>query len=210
MDGPPEARSRRGRKPALDAETEIQILLDAGLTVLRRSGYERATLDEVLAESGLSTRSLYRHFETKDDLLRAVYRRDAEAAIAQVVNSVASASTSLEGLEHWVHELLSFAFDPGRSHRAQVLGFRGRRTAEGLVAEYERSTELFLAPLISVLERGKTDGTFPNADPVVDAQVINALVATVVDYANAFRRPKLARQDAANYVMQWASGKLRR
>ncbi len=184
------------------------MLLDAGLAVLRRTGYERATLEEILAESGLSTRSLYRHYKTKDDLLRAVFRRDADRAIAAVKDSVGSAATPFEGLERWVDEFLSFAFDRGRSRRAQVLGFRGRRSVGALDQEYERMTKQLIAPLITVLEDGKADGTFPSAQPELDAQMIHALAMTVIDGAGAFRQVRLGRDDALAFVMQWASAKL--
>ena len=56
---------------------EQQALIDAGLAVLRRHGSEGLTVNDVLAEAGLSTRAFYRHFESKDALVLAIYAHDA-------------------------------------------------------------------------------------------------------------------------------------
>ena len=201
--------SGRGRKPVLAADVELRLLLDAGLAVLRRSGYERATLADVLAESGLSTRAFYRQFRTTDDLLRAVYRRDVDIAIARVVTTIYSAPTPTDGLELWVREMLSFAFDEGRSRRAHLLGFRGRKSPAALASEHQRGTDQFVAPLVALLAAGVQDGSFPGAQPELDAETILALVVTISDAEEAFRKPKLGREEAVAYVLSWALPKLR-
>jgi AcrR family transcriptional regulator len=204
-----ETSSGRGRKPFLAADVELRLLLDAGLAVLRRNGYERATLVDVLAESGLSTRAFYRQFRTTDDLLRAVFRRDVDIAIANLVATIDTAATPVEGLELWVREMLSFAFDPGRSRRANLLGFRGHRSSAALASEYERATTQFVVPLVNLLQVGAQEGVFPNARPDLDAETILGLVVTISDAAKAFRKPKLGREEAVAYVLSWALPKLR-
>src|SRR6202050_5878896 len=71
--------SRAGRPRRFEAEGELRILLDAALAVMGRNGYVDAAVADILREADLSTRSFYRHFESKDQLLCALYRREAEA-----------------------------------------------------------------------------------------------------------------------------------
>jgi len=47
-------------------------LLEAATSVLARSGFERATLDEIVREAGFSKGAFYFHFESKDDLFWAM------------------------------------------------------------------------------------------------------------------------------------------
>ena len=47
-------------------------LLEAATCVLARSGFERATLDEIVREAGFSKGAFYVHFESKDDLFWAM------------------------------------------------------------------------------------------------------------------------------------------
>ena len=70
---------RAGRPRRFEAEDELRILFDAALVVMERNGYHDAAVADILAEADLSTRSFYRHFESKDQLLCALYRREAEA-----------------------------------------------------------------------------------------------------------------------------------
>jgi TetR/AcrR family fatty acid metabolism transcriptional regulator len=43
-------------------------LLEAAASVLARSGFDRATVDEIVREAGFSKGAFYVHFESKDDL----------------------------------------------------------------------------------------------------------------------------------------------
>jgi AcrR family transcriptional regulator len=182
------------------------MLLDAGLAVLRRNGYERATLDDVLAESGLSTRAVYRHFRTIDELLCAVFRKDADRAVDKLVSRLAQAETPLDGLQEWVDEVLSLAYNPRRKQRLQLVGFQS--SAAGLRAELERGRECSIAPLVAVLRAGKTDGSFPNAEPELDAPAISALVTTAINGSEAFRQLLPTRDDAVDYLMRFILPKL--
>ena len=47
-------------------------ILDSAYTLFRRKGYARANVDEIAAASGITKRSLYAHFTSKDELLAAV------------------------------------------------------------------------------------------------------------------------------------------
>ncbi len=47
-------------------------MLEAATSVLARSGFERATLDEIVREAGFSKGAFYVHFDSKDDLFWAM------------------------------------------------------------------------------------------------------------------------------------------
>jgi AcrR family transcriptional regulator len=204
------AGARRGRRPDLAPEIERKILLDAGLAVLRRNGCERATLDDVLAQSGLSTRAVYRHFRTVDELLCAVFRRDADQAVAKLVSRLAQADTPLNRLEAWVDEVLSFAYNPHRNQRLHLVGFRGFHSpGGGLQTEFERGRERSIAPLVEILEAGKADGTFPNAESELDARAIQAVITSLITGSGPVRRLLPTREDAFAYIMRLILPKLR-
>lgn len=183
------------------------MLIDAGLAVLRRTGYERATLDEILGECGLGTRAFYRHFQTKDELLLVIYRLEADAAVRRIAKRVAADDDPLVALAAWVDDLLSIAFDSKRSSRAKMLWSDGARGATGYHDEHQRSMSLFAAPLVPVLEAGLRSGVFPRADPEADARTINAIAWSVIagfpDDA-----PRLAADTARDHVLRFALGAL--
>jgi len=205
--GSPTPRSqRRGRRPDLPPDVERGLLLDAGLAVLRRNSYGRATLDDVLAESGLSTRAVYRHFRTIDELLCAVYRRDADQAVNMLTSRLAHADTPLRGLQEWVDEVLSLAYNARRKRRLHLFDLQS--SAGGMQAERELGRQRSIAPLVDVLRAGKTDGTFPLAEPELDAPAIMAIAATAINGSAAIRRLLPKRDDAFAYVMRFVLPKL--
>lgn len=54
-------------------------LIDVASKLFNRFGYHAAGVDKVIAEAGIAKTTLYRHFETKEDLIVAVLKRiDAE------------------------------------------------------------------------------------------------------------------------------------
>ncbi len=78
---------KRGRPPA----TTIEALQETALAVINRVGYERATLETIAAEAGVSTRTLHRYFATKADIVwsgteqSAVILRDGFARISNEI-----------------------------------------------------------------------------------------------------------------------------
>lgn len=59
-------------------------LLDAAYRSFYRKGFSRSGLDEIAAEAGVTKRTLYYHFPSKDDLLAAMLERQAGPALQQI------------------------------------------------------------------------------------------------------------------------------
>jgi AcrR family transcriptional regulator len=72
------------------AEERRQQIMEAALACFARKGYYKTTMDDIVAESGLSKGSLYWYFKSKDDLFVSLVksffldmRQDSEAILAQ-------------------------------------------------------------------------------------------------------------------------------
>jgi AcrR family transcriptional regulator len=165
---------RPGRPRRYAAAEELQLLLDAAFEVIRRKGYGEATVGDILAESGLSTRSFYRHFGSKDELLHALFRRDAEQFAAAVKQRVEAAPNPAAALEVWIDEILGFGFDRPRTRRAAVLGSAAAKSSLD-PDETRRALQLLVEPLVGVLTAGAADGSFPLVEPDGDAGLVSAL-----------------------------------
>lgn len=57
-------------RPNVSAERRAQIIR-AALACFMRKGYNNTTMNDIVAESGLSKGAIYWYFESKDDLLRS-------------------------------------------------------------------------------------------------------------------------------------------
>ena len=107
------------------AVDEVRALVEGGLAVLRRHGAAGLTVAEVLAEAGLSTRAFYRHFQSKDELVLAVFEQEAQRRYAGLEAQLAKAASPRAALETWVDEMLSLGLraPAGPAHQ----GARRRR-----------------------------------------------------------------------------------
>ena len=70
--------------------------MDAALKVMRRNGFQGASVQDILDRAGLSTRAFYRQFQSKDDLLLAMFRTASGADVDTVARRVEEAPTSVE------------------------------------------------------------------------------------------------------------------
>jgi len=168
--------ARSGRPRRYESEDELRILLDAALVVMERNGYVDAAVADILREADLSTRSFYRHFESKDQLLCALFRREADAVAARLRAKVNGADSPRAALDAWIDEILSFGHHRVRAARVSVLGSPGAMKAEGYVDEMRHASEILTAPLEGLLRDGAADGSFPLADPVADAPLVRSVV----------------------------------
>lgn len=173
---PSPAAVRPGRPRRFESEDELRLLLNAALAVMERNGYADATVADILREANLSTRSFYRNFESKDQLLCALYRREAEAAAARLRAKVGAAPSPQAALDAWIDEIVSLGHHRAKAARVRVLTSPGAMRAEGYAEETRRAATLLMEPLEALLAAGTTDGSFPLADPPADAPLIRSVV----------------------------------
>ena len=66
------------------AEKTRRRILDCAYELFYRKGFGRAGVDEIAASAGVTKRTLYYHFESKDELLAAVLNLHHELAFARI------------------------------------------------------------------------------------------------------------------------------
>jgi AcrR family transcriptional regulator len=191
--------TRAGRPRRFESDDELRILLDAALVVMERNGYVDAAVADILREADLSTRSFYRHFESKDQLLCALFRREADAAAARLRAKVDAAATPRAALQAWIDEILSFGHHRVKAARVSVLGSPGAMRAAGYVDEMRHASVVLTAPLEALLRDGEADGSFPRADPVADAPLVRSVVWAAAGL-NPAREKATSRTEAARQV----------
>lgn len=69
-----EVSTRRGPLAERDQQRRAQ-LLDAGLQAFGTGGFAASAIESICADAHVGTRSFYRYFDGKEDLLRGVYDR---------------------------------------------------------------------------------------------------------------------------------------
>ena len=86
-------------------------ILAASLRCFAREGFHRATMQDIVAESGLSPGALYRYFSAKDELIAAIATRHHAAELA-LLRDASARDDVREALGDLVHAFLNRLSDP--------------------------------------------------------------------------------------------------
>ena len=92
--------SSHGRKPRADAQRNRERILAIAKQAFTRSGAD-TTLDDIAKQAGVGPGTLYRHFPTREELLKAVYRNELEQ-LAAAAKRLAETMTPVAALRAWL------------------------------------------------------------------------------------------------------------
>jgi AcrR family transcriptional regulator len=192
--------TRRRDKLAPDPGVRSAILSAASKSV-REQGVRGLSIAAVLDRAQLSTRAFYRHFDSKDQLVAAVFLEMARVEMRRLRRNMADAAGPIEAVTAWVDARLDLAFD-------EDIKSDLRRLSTEAQSQMFASPELIapayaemLEPLIEQLERGLAQGLFHDIDPSTEAQSIQGVV-----WANTERQwaaGDCARADVREHVLRF-------
>jgi len=89
-----------GRKPRADAQRNRERILEIAKQAFTRSGAD-TSLDDIAKQAGVGPGTLYRHFPTREELLKAVYRNELEN-LATAGEKFAETMSPVEALRAWL------------------------------------------------------------------------------------------------------------
>ena len=165
-------RTRRRDKLGPDPTVRREILLAAS-AVLREQGVPGLGIAAVLDRAGLSTRAFYRHFDSKEELVAAVFLETARVEQRRLRRRMAAATTEIEAVTAWIDGRLDLAFDDSVGSDLRRLSLEAQSQSPGLV---QPAYAEMLKPLRDALQRGLQAGVFHHIDPVTEAQFIHGVV----------------------------------
>jgi len=172
-------------------DTERLKLMAAAEQVLERGGWWGFKLECVLRQARLSTRSFYRHFAGKDDLLSALLEGEL-LAIADYLKSLGdNASSPVERVWLYIDALIDLAFDQRIIKPASLFALHWRKLLPEYPGVVQRCTIALTEPLAGALDEGHRAGKLMCPDPTAEAKAIFFLISST-----AFDRPNVPGKDA--------------
>lgn len=168
-------RTRRRDKLAPDPAVRRQILSAASKT-LREEGVGGFSIAAVLKRAELGTRAFYRHFDSKDELVAALFLDMSIVEERRLRRRMASARDEIDAVAAWIDGRLDLAFDDNIRSDLRRVSMEAQSQMFASANLVQPAYAQMLKPLSEALQRGMRDGVFHHVDPVTDAQAIHAVV----------------------------------
>lgn len=113
------------REQGSDSRTKRQQILDAAYVVFSRSGYHRATVDEIIALAETGKGTVYNYFGNKEQLFYTLIKERSAGFEAMLENMVASHIGPLEKVEAITRIFLEFYTENAELWRVLMHEMRG-------------------------------------------------------------------------------------
>jgi AcrR family transcriptional regulator len=173
--------TKRKRAAHLGPERRRPEVLDAALKLFLEGGYQGTSMDAVARAAGVTKPVVYACFDSKDQLFRALLRREEERILAEIQGAFANAdledpeSTLIEGMTGF---LRAVAASPD-VYRLIFLGEGGGNLAVAQRIQRGRESQV---EALSALARGwlETRGKKP-ADLDKTARVLGNAIASIAE-----------------------------
>jgi AcrR family transcriptional regulator len=168
-------RTRRRSKLAPDPDVH-RVIVSAAAETLREQGVRGLSVSAVLDRAALSTRAFYRHFDSKDQVVAAVFLEMAGAEKRRLQRKMSRAAGPVEAVAAWIDGRLDLAFDESIKSDLRRLSVEAQSQMFAAPELIQPAFDEMLTPLIDQLSRGLADGVFHDVDPVTEAQSIQGVV----------------------------------
>jgi AcrR family transcriptional regulator len=176
---PPDRMSapRTRRRDKLDPDPAVRRdILAAASQSLRENGVRGLSIAAVLERAGLSTRAFYRHFDSKDELVAAVFLETARGERRRLQRRMAAAATEIEAVAAWIDGRLDLAFDDNIKSDLRRLSLEAQSQTSASPGLVQPAYAEMLKPLSEALQSGLQRGVFHHIDPVTYAEFIQGVV----------------------------------
>ena len=167
--------TRRREKLAPDPEVRRAILAAASKSI-REQGVRGLSVATVLAHTQLGTRAFYRHFQSKDQLVAAVFLEMARVETRRLRKKMADAPGAIDAVAAWIDARLDLAFDDHIKSDLRRLSLEAQSQMFASPEMIQPAYTAMLEPLAEQLERGLDQGVFRGIDPLTEALSIQGVV----------------------------------
>jgi AcrR family transcriptional regulator len=146
------AKRPRGR-PAIPREVQRQRLVDAALRAIQKTQYEKVSVALIVREAGMSSRSFYDHFDSKEDLVAEIVNDQGRRLLGMLDQIFRETKGDRERVSRAMHAYLEL-FPAGTVDLERLGGEAGQRVRELRQKYVMALTELVLRQYERAFARG--------------------------------------------------------
>jgi AcrR family transcriptional regulator len=171
------AVGRATRRDKLGPDPEVRrAILAAASKIVREQGVRGLNVVEVLERCHLGTRAFYRHFESKEQLVSAVFREAAVSEMRRLRRKMRASATPIDAVVAWIDGRLDVAFDSGVGSSLRQVSLEAQTLMFSSPELVQAALDTMLKPLVEQLQRGLHEGVFHDIDPATDAEIVQGAV----------------------------------
>jgi AcrR family transcriptional regulator len=165
----------RRKKLAPDPDVR-RAIVDAASKSVREQGVRGLSVAAVLERARLSTRAFYRHFDSKDQLVAAVFLEMTRTEAVRLRTKMAEATDPIEAVAAWIDGRLDLAFDEDIKLELRQVSLDAQSKVFSSPDMVTPAYGAVLEPLIEQLQRGLELGVFKDIVPPIAAKSIHGVV----------------------------------
>jgi len=170
---PPRRRIMRGRPRQLDDTVRRERVIAAAEHVFVELGYSAASMDGIARRAGMSKKTIYQVFETKQDLFTAVIESRRNALAAMVEGECADDALGPEDvLRRFLKQIARFILAPRQAALYRLAVIESQRAPELANAFHREGSTKACSPLTGWLALQHERGILHVPDPDAAAKML--------------------------------------
>jgi AcrR family transcriptional regulator len=143
------------------------LILDKAKERAEQYGFKKTTMDEISADCRISKKTIYQHFENKEDMFRSLVIRECKKATQMLFAQIESIADPIEKLTQLIQNAVSY--------------FNQDHFISKVLKEYEMDWSLsdksyreiideeVISLIVNIIRDGKTKGAFRDVDEEITA-----------------------------------------
>lgn len=136
-------------------------ILQAALLCFARKGYHQTTMDEIVAESGLSKGALYWHFKSKQELFISLLESFIVGFTDELIEASTDDTMSAAGKLQAVSRAFAHSGEEFFAIYKLTLDFWAQSTEDETIRKmFAKTIDQAITPLIEIIESGIARGEF--------------------------------------------------
>ncbi|SFA87394.1 MULTISPECIES: TetR/AcrR family transcriptional regulator [unclassified Bacillus (in: firmicutes)] len=143
-------------------EKKKREILDSALACFAKKGFQAATIDDIVAHSGISKGSIYNYFKSKDEIYLSLMVDNTTETNQRLLEEISKYSTAVEKIRYLFGTYLDF--EPfAEKNKANVLvhyefKLHSSRSEELLAYLKKRRQQYFIDLVADIIEDGQSKG----------------------------------------------------
>jgi AcrR family transcriptional regulator len=189
----------------LDPDPRVRkAIVAAASKAVREEGVRGLSVAQVCGRAGIGTRAFYRHFDSKDQLVSAVFLDMARLETRRLRKRMATSSDPLNAVVAWIDGRLDLAFSDEIKSDLRQMSLEAQSQMFAAPEVIGAAYAEIMTPLIEQLERGLEQGCFSDIDPAGHALSIQGVLwsSTERQWATGDQNPAHVRRTTLLFCLR--------